>query len=158
MRHNLTTRLEPELREIEDRLKSPRKGQIVTPNEMNHVRIQREREKKRDAVTKELGRVIKCSWVDTELNEKGLPVQWEIASAIVEIGPHQKIYTVLPKKEIDGKERLDPRLVSDGYKATVEKWAIWKWHTLRGSEVDDADHYIADCDLPKFEWASPKTK
>lgn len=154
----MTTRLEADLRDIEDRIARPKKGQLVTPNEVEHVRIQREREKARDARTKDIGKVIKCSWVDTPLDDKGEPVKYETASAIVEIGGNSLMHLITPRKEIEGKERLDPALVNLGYRGVVQKWATWKWHILRGSEVDDADNFVLDCDPPKFEWASLKTK
>lgn len=146
----MTTRYENELRDIERMRDRPNKGEQVTPAMLEHVKTQRRWEKARDERTELLGREIKLSWAEGE------PKKWDNALAIVEIGKLVRAYMVEPHEEVDGKTRLKPKMVTRGYKGMVEDWALWKWHTDRGSEVDDAGNYIVDCELPAFVWAPVK--
>lgn len=143
----MTTRHENELREIERMMRNPGKSEKVTPAMMEHVRVQRQLERDRDERTAQLGRVINLSWAEGE------PKKWDNALAVVEIGNQTRAFMVEPYEEIEGKQRLKPRIVTRGYKGLVEDWALWKWHTDRGSECDDNGHYILDCEPPTFVWA-----
>lgn len=140
------TRYEAELREIERLRDRPSKGEKVTPAMLDHLKQQRQREKDRATRTQSLGPVIHLSWVEGE------PKKWEPALAQVTIGGVTRAFMVEPYEEIDDKQRLKPKMVSRGYKGMVEHWALWKWHSDRGSEIDDADNFILDCEPPKFEW------
>lgn len=140
------TRHEAELREIERLRDRPSKGEKVTPAMLEHLRLQRKFEKDRQTRTQELGPVIKLSWVEGE------PKKWDSAIAQVVIGGVTRAVVIEPYEEVDGKQRLKPKIVTKGYSGMAEAWALWKWHCDRGSEVDDADNYILDCDPPKFEW------
>jgi hypothetical protein len=146
----MTTRHEAELREIERMMRNPGKSEKVTPAMMEHVRVQRQAEKDRDARTRTLGTEINLSWAEGE------PKKWDNALAVVEIGGQMRAFMVEPHEEVDGKTRLKPKIVTRGYKGLVEDWALWKWHTDRGSEVDDNGHYILDCEPPTFVWAEVK--
>lgn len=142
----MTTRYEADLSEIEARLKRPMKGKEVSPAEKKHLEIQRQREKDRDARTQALGTEIHLSWPEGE------PKKWDLAIASVKIGENTRVYEVDPYEERDGKQRLKPKIVTQGYRGLVEAWALWKWHSDRGSEVDDSDNFILDCAAPKMVW------
>lgn len=145
----MTTRYEKELSDIEKRVRYPGKGEIVKPAELEHLNEQRGREKQRDARTKELGNVILMSWAEE-------PKKWEDAICVALIGDKECICNVQPYETVQGERRLKAAIVvKDGYQKMAEKWALWKWHTFRGSEVDDTDKYIVDCPLPTFEWSKP---
>jgi hypothetical protein len=145
----MTTRYEAELQDVEMKLRNPVKSQKVTKAEKTHVKVQRTRERDRDERTAALGSVITCRWVDSH------PVKWEVATAEVEIGGRSDLVTIDPYHDIEGKPKLRGEIVRDGYQGAVEKWALWKWHIARGSEVDDADNFILDCQPPAFTWLEP---
>lgn len=145
----MTTRYEAELQDVESKLRNPVKSQKVSEAEKTHVKVQRQRERERDERTEALGPVITCRWVDAK------PSKWDAATAEVEIGGRSDLVTIDPYHEIDGKMRLRGEIVRDGYQGAVEKWALWKWHIARGSEVDDADNFILDCKAPEFTWLEP---
>ena len=153
----MTTRFEAELQEIEAKLRNPSKASQITASLREHVKIQRERERARDERTKALGREIVCVWVTGE------PKRWEEATAQIELGGRTNAVTITPYKKVDGEMKLDPKLVRLGYDGFVEDWAMWKWHQARGSEVNDNDQFILDCEAPEFVWqeaieATPKPK
>jgi hypothetical protein len=154
----MTTRFESELQEIERKVRSPRKGSKVEANELRHLETQRAWERQRDELTAKLGKTITLQWVDGE------PKKWENCMARVTIGENTRVYEVMPYELIpggDGAKRLKPRIITggekqkDGYKQLVEDWALWKWHSDRGSEVDDTGKFVLDCEAPKFEWEQP---
>lgn len=144
----MTTRYEADLQEIEARLRRPMKGKEVSLAEKKHLETQRQREREREERTQHLT-TISLRWVDGE------PKKWEDAQAEVTIGDKTRLFTVEPYEERDGKQRLKPKIVQQGYQKAVEDWAMWKWHSDRGSEVDDTDNYILDCKAPAFVWAEP---
>lgn len=149
----MTTRYEAVVQEIEHRMAHPSGGKKVHPAEVIYRNTIRQQEKDRDARTAKLGKTITIQWMDGE------PERWNPADAIVTIGEQDRIYTVEPMETVDGKDRVKRELVNLGYRGVVEKWALWKWHTDRGAEIDDNDAYILDCELPKFVWkAAAKIK
>lgn len=148
----MTTRYEAEVADIERMTLRPRKGEQVTKAMIEYAKVTRQREKERIARTKELGDTIGLAWAD------GDPKKWDNAIAMVTIGGVTRAYEVEPYEERDGKTRLKPKVISKGYKGMVEGWALWKWHSDRGSEIDDADNFILDCDPPKFVWEVVEVK
>lgn len=146
----MSTKYEADLQDIEAKLRNPRKGQEVSEAEKLHLKAQRGLEKLRTELTAKYSGPIKCQWMEA-------PVKWESATAIVQIGDETNTFTVEPYENIgDGKERLKPRLVRNGYESEVEKWAIWKWNSMRGAEiVTDGDEYIQEVSPPAFEWDKP---
>jgi len=144
----MATLHEADLRDIEARISRPGKGTKVTEGERNHLREQREREQQRAERTQRLGGKIICSWAEGE------PEKWKPAIAMVQIGPqYTNAFTVEPYEPvIDGPPKLKMNIVRHGYKRLVEDWALWKWHTLRGSELDTEGNYVMDCDPPEFQW------
>jgi hypothetical protein len=151
----VTTKHEGELQDIERRLSLLRAGKKsqVHPSEIAHLEIQRERGRERDERTKALGGEIRCRWVTGE------PKKWESATVEVEIGEKSYLLEIEPYEESDGKQKLRAKLVKLGYQGFAESWALWKWHTQRGSELDEAtDTYILDCKAPAFVWELPRAK
>jgi len=144
----MTTRYEAELQEIEGRMRNPAKK--IHQGEIAHVQEQRERERLRAQRTKELGPEITCQWLDGE------PVYGKEATARVLIGGKSNAYTVEPHIYEQGANgsvpKPSPQLAKYGYDGLVEQWALWKWHIARGSEIDEHDRFILDCEPPKFVW------
>lgn len=148
----MTTRFEMELAQLERDMRNPAKK--VTEALKQHVLEQRRREKLRDQLTKELGGEITCAWTEGEE-----PKKWDVATATIDFpnGYHNAL-TIEPYREVEGKMRLDPKLARLGYRRFVQEWALWKWHTQRGTEVDEQDNYVVDCELPKFRWEEAPKK
>lgn len=137
------TKHEQELRKVEEKI---RLGKKVETAEVEHLHRQREIERERAERTKRLP-TITLQWMDGE------PKKWEGASCVAEIGGQNYMLEIAPFEEHDGKQRLRPKLVKLGYQGYAQDWAMWKWHTARGSEVDDATgEYILDCDAPEIVW------
>lgn len=144
----MTTKYEDELQDIEHRMRLLKAGKKskVHPAEIEHHDIQRAREQEREERTKTLPEIL-CRW-------HGEPKKWEVVSFEAEIGGQSYVLEIDPYEEVEGRKRLRPKLVKLGYKAFAEDWALWKWHTARGSEIDEVtDTYILDCEPPKFVWA-----
>lgn len=148
----MTTRHEAELRDIERMLSRPTKGEKVTEGMMKFVAVERQKEKDRAARTAEIGNEIKLAWAEGE------PEKWNTALAQVTIGSVTRAVEIDPHEERDGKLRLKPAIIAKGYRGLVEAWALWKWHSDRGSEIDDADKFILDCEAPKMVWEEAEVK
>lgn len=146
----MTTRYEDQLAQIEADLRNPTKAGKVHPALKEHVRIQREREKLRIKLTKEIGTDIKMCWVE------GKPQRWQSAMVQVVIGKKTYAHVVEPYEMIQGEQKLKSRIVQMGYEGMAQEWATWKWHTQRAAECDDNGHYILDCDPPEFVWEEVK--
>lgn len=146
----MTTKHETLLQDIERRLKSVKSAE-VHPAERTHLETQRRIERERDERTAKLGTEIKLEWVDQ-------PKKWEPATCIVTIGAQDRMFVADPHEWVEGTQRLKPRFVAQGYAKMVEEWAIWKWHSDRGSEIDDTDRFIVDCKLPKMVWKTEPVK
>src|SRR2546422_163721 len=112
----MTTRYEAEVSEIERAIARPQKGQKITEAMTNFVKVTRQREKERDARTKELGPEIKLAWAEGE------PKKWDNAIAMVTIGGKTRAYEVEPYEEKDGKQKLKSKIISRGYRGMAEDW------------------------------------
>lgn len=136
--------------DIERRLRSPVLAAKVQRAEKEHAIEQRRREKLRAELTQALAGDIHCQWLDGE------PVKWEIGRASVTFSNGATdVLEVDPYEEVDGKRRLKSDVVRNGYQAVVEGWALWKWNTARGAEIDERDQYIFDVEPPAFVWDEP---
>lgn len=79
------------------------------------------------------------------------PVDGEAADAQITVGDEEMEYTVEPiYRTMDGEHK---RRTKD-YAKQVEKWALWKWHTMRGTPVSDRDVYLTEPGFaePAFVW------
>lgn len=121
-----------------------------------HQRLMR----KRWSAISDIGNTISCQWLT-------LP-DGPVATALVTVGEEEHEYvsdgTTI---ERDGRLAfLDPFFAKhggrdkDAHRRVVEAYALWKWHTARGTPVDERDNYLLepDYEAPKFKWTAKVAK
>jgi len=95
---------------------------------------------------------IKLSWTSEYIDNSGYPIQGRDATCAIEFGDFQD--EVLIEAEYQYYDKIIKRKVKE-YKGIAEKWAMWKWHTQRGTPVDERDKYLTEPNFqpPRLEWA-----
>lgn len=116
-------------------------------------RLRRVLERKWKAM-KAIPHTINCAFLGPVVKGEEVDVEVQIGDAVLR-------HTVgrLVRVEQGGDPVLEPDCKRLGYKGAVEKWALWKWHTHRGTPVDERDNYQLEPDFepPTFVWEETPT-
>ena len=95
---------------------------------------------------------VSLRWLDGE------PTGRQEADAEVVInGRIDRVTVGETRKTIDG-EVFDPEVRRYGYRGAVERWALWKWHTARGTPLNErGEKYELEPGFagPSYEWTEP---
>lgn len=92
-----------------------------------------------------ISREIEMKWQDGE------PANGDVAVCQAIIGGETWEHIIEPEWMDGDKPRR--RLAKD-YKGMAEKWALWRWHTIRGTPVTERDAYLLEPNFepPTFVW------
>ena len=90
---------------------------------------------------KQMPAEIHIRWVSEYLDNFGNPVQGRDATAEVSFGDYKDEYVI--EAEYQYYDKMVRRKVKD-YAPMAEAWCMWKWHTQRGTPVDEHDKYLLE--------------
>lgn len=124
-------------------------------NQREQRRLRRVLQRKWDAM-KDISHTINCAFLGPVVKGEEVDVEVQIGDEVLRHVVGRKV-----RVEAGGDLILEPDVKRLGYKGAVEKWATWKWHTLRGTPVDERDNYHLEPDFlaPKFVWeVTPTTE
>ena len=94
-----------------------------------------------------IDRTIMLEWVAP-------PVRGQEAEVVALVGDVEMRHVV---GAMMGDGNYDPLVKQYGFNGAAEQWALWKWHTARGTPVDEHTGRVLpepDFVAPKFEWAA----
>lgn len=92
--------------------------------------------------------VIKLRW------EEGEPQPGMVA--VVEVIIDGKPDSLIIEPEYQDMDRMVKRRLKE-YVPLAESWALWKWHTTRGTPVNEFNGYLTEPGFvkPEFVWEKP---
>ena len=96
---------------------------------------------------RKIATVIPMHWAEGE------PKNGDVSTVRCIVAGNIKEWVIEPEQDrVDGA-RNARRLAKD-YKGLAEKWALWKWHTARGTPCDDRGKYLLEPDYkaPSYDW------
>ncbi len=114
--------------------------------------------RKKWAKVRPISNEVLCRFTDPEPakgEQKEVDVEVTIDGNVLRYGVGGQV-----RSDQEGRMVFDPNVKRLGYRGAVEKWALWKWHTARGTPVDERDNYQPEPDYqpPKFVWGESPAK
>lgn len=117
--------------------------------QQKEARRQRRIMEKKWAKILPISQTINCRWLAPIVKGEEAEVEVNISGVVLHHSVGQQV-----RLDQDGHWGQHLDIKRYGYKGAVEKWALWKWHTARGTPVDERDNYFTEpgYEAPTFVW------